>query len=77
MFIELFCALHDVHTVRTQENGVMSRLRGIKDVFTEPRRKNEFQAVSVLLLCVFMLSLMVVVGAVTSHPIGGTRTSME
>ena len=77
MFIELLCALHDVHTVRTQENGVMSRLRGIKDVFTEPRRKNEFQAVSVLILCVSILSLMVVVGAVTSHPIGGTRTSME
>ena len=77
MFIELFCALHGVHTVRTQENGVMSRLRGKKDVFTEPRRKNDFQAVSMLILCVFMLSLMVVVGAFTSHPIGGTRTSME
>ena len=39
----MMCTLY----VRTQENGIMSRLRGIKDVFTEPRRKNEFQAVSV------------------------------
>ena len=38
----------------------MSRLKGVKDVFTEPRRKNEFQAVSVL-LCVFMLCVTVAI----------------
>ena len=29
-----------------QNNGIMDRLRGIKDVYTEPRRKDEFQIVS-------------------------------
>ena len=43
----LSCPAQLMICMHAQENGIMSRLKGIKDVFTEPRRKNEFQAVGV------------------------------